>query len=53
MEMAEGLPEGLVRNREGVTAVGEGIDRVEADLVATCWRRKFHRQLLAISLPHS
>ena len=34
----EGLPEGLVRNREGVTAVGEGIDRVEVDQVAACWQ---------------
>ena len=38
--MAEGLPEGLVRNREGVTAVGEGVDNLDAELVATCWRSK-------------
>ena len=36
--MAEGLPEGLVKNREGVTAVREGVDEVDAELVATCWR---------------
>ena len=39
--MAEGLPEGLVKNREGVTAVGEGVDRVEVEQVAACWSGRF------------
>ena len=37
--MAEGL-EGVVQIREGVTAGGEGMDPVEVELVATCWRGK-------------
>ena len=49
--MAEGLPEGLVKTREGVTAVEEGVDRVEADQVASCWRGiSLHRLLARLKL---
>lgn len=44
--MAEGLPEGLVTTREGVAAVVEGEDRVEAEQVAACWRSRSPCQLL-------
>lgn len=35
---AEGLPEGLVSNKEGVQPADEGDDRVEAEQVAYLWR---------------
>jgi len=38
--MAVGLPEGLVRNIEGVSAVEESNDLVQVELVAACWRGK-------------
>lgn len=34
----EGLPEGLVSNKEGVQPADEGDDRVEAEQVAYLWR---------------
>lgn len=36
----EGLPEGLVSNKEGVVPVVESEDRVEAEQVAYLWRGK-------------
>ncbi|KAL6718807.1 hypothetical protein ACLMJK_003041 [Lecanora helva] len=36
--MAEGLPEGLVKNREGITAVEEGSDEIDIELLRRCWR---------------
>ncbi len=34
----EGLPEGLLSNKEGVQPADEGDDRVEAEQVAYLWR---------------